>query len=288
MSYPMDAGAGPDSSGDSQSYDGSPVDNQSPSGPESGGQQASTGINPAWSKALEGVPNEFHRGLQEHFGRWDQNYTKLAQQFSPYRNFAEQKIDPDQLQQAWQLRGLLDSNPHEVLRRLSTALGVQIAQEQQEQKQQQQQESSQEFEGDPEDPRWAEMNRRQEMLDQQNQQLMNFLQQKSHQDEVSAAEAEVGQEIDALRQRYGDFDVVDVLQRASLMEEPNIEHAFQQQQEFLQREFQRSRSSANNRAPLVSPTNGGMPPSAEKNPAQYTKAERAAAFGALLQAHAQQ
>jgi len=281
----MDSGAGPESSGDSGSFDGSPVDNQSPSRNVGGGQssngQAPTGINPAWTAALEGVPNEFHKNLQEHFGRWDQNYQKLAQQYTPYKSFADQRISPQELQQAWQLRGLLDQNPHEVLRRLSTALGVKIAQEQQEQEQQ----SSQEPDGEPEDPRWAELNRRQEMLNQQNQQVLNYVQQRAHQEEVQAAEQEVGQEIEQLKQRHGDFDVVDVLQRASLMDEPNIELAFQQQQQFLQREFQRTRSTANYRAPLVSPTSGGMPPSAEKNPAQYTRAERTAAFGALLQAH---
>ena len=279
----MDSGAGPESSGDSGSFDGSPVSNQFPSGSTGGsGQgQSSTGINPAWTAALEGVPNEFHKGLQEHFGRWDQNYQKLAQQFTPYKNFADQRISPQELQQAWQLRGLLDSNPHEVLRRLSTALGVQIAQQQQEQEQS----SQEQQEGEPEDPRWAEFNRRQEMLNQQNQQIMEFVQSRAHQEEVSAAETEIGQELDQLMQRYGEFDVVDVLQRASLMDEPDIGMAFQQQQQFLQQEFQRTRSTANYRAPLVSPTSGGMPPSAEKNPAHYTKAERTAAFGALLQAH---
>lgn len=284
----MDSGAGPSSTGDSGSFDGSPVSNQSPSETSNGGggqTQAPTGINPAWSAALENVPNEFHKGLQEHFGRWDQNYAKLAQQYTPYRSFAEQKISPQDLQQAWQLRGLLDSNPHEVLRRLSTALGVQVSQAQQQQEQEQQTPSSQEQEGEPEDPRWAEINRRQEMLNQQNQQVLDFVQQRARQEEVSAAETEVGQEIEQLKQKYGEFDVVDVLQRASVMDEPSIEAAFQQQQQFLEKEFQRTRSSANNRAPLVSPTSGGMPPSAQKDPAHYTKAERTAAFGALLQAH---
>jgi hypothetical protein len=67
-------------------------------------------------------------------------------------------------------------------------------------------------------------------------------------------------------------------------QEPNMQLAYQQQQEFLRNAFQKTQSTAGQYAPNVAPTNGGIPPSAEKSPVDYTQDERVAAFGAMLKA----
>ena len=259
--------------GSSQDSGVSPV-SESTSAPESqGGGNQGTGVNPVWTAALEGVPAEFHPKLQEHFGKWDSNYQRMQQQYAPYKQFTQ--FEPQHLSQAWAMREMLNNNPMELYRRLTQALGLN---EQQSPGEFESEEEDSPFRGEDEDPRWTEFKQRQDALDAQQQQIAEFIQGRAESEVTEQWTNAFEQQIEALRQQHGDFDIEDVLTRASHMDDPDIGRAFQEQQNFLRREFQRSRSTANVRAPLVQPTTGGIPSSAQKDPAEYTKEERAEIF----------
>jgi len=263
--------------GSYQDSGASPVTDSSPASESQGGGNQQTGVNPVWTAALEGIPAEFHPKLQEHFGKWDSNYQRMQQQIAPYKQFTQ--YDPQHLSQAWAMREMLNNNPMELYRRLTQALGLS------EQQAQGEFEPEQEYEGqNDDDPRWSEFKARQDALDAQQQQIANFIQGRAEGEVTEQWQNAFEAQIADIQQRFGDFDVVDVLNRASQMDDPDIARAYIEQQEFLRREFQRTRSTANSRAPLVQPTTGGMPSSAQKDPADFTKEERAAMFRDMMNA----
>lgn len=77
-------------------------------------------INPAWEETLSKIPEEFHPALTPTFSEWDKNFQKVQQDFSPYKEFADNQIAPDRIQQAMQIADLLENNPRGVYDFLNT------------------------------------------------------------------------------------------------------------------------------------------------------------------------
>lgn len=77
-----------------------------------------TNGNPAWNELLSAVPQEFHPHLQKGFGEWDkgvqQRFQKVQQQYAPYKELADLKVDPTEINEAMQFRHLLQTSPKEV------------------------------------------------------------------------------------------------------------------------------------------------------------------------------
>lgn len=80
-----------------------------PAGDNSGGD--SNGFNPAWSPLLEKLPDEFHGMIAPTLKEWDQNFQRVQSQFSPYKDFAEQGVDPAQITASMQLAKVIQENP---------------------------------------------------------------------------------------------------------------------------------------------------------------------------------
>jgi len=96
--------------------------------------------NPAWNELLSAVPQEFHPHLQKGFGDWDkgvqQRFQKVQQQYAPYKELAELKVDPTEINEAMQFRHLLQTQPEEVFKWMQEQykFGQPVSQGQQENK----------------------------------------------------------------------------------------------------------------------------------------------------------
>src|SRR6185312_4085294 len=92
--------------GDAQNFTPSPAETQS--------------INPIYAEALNTVPQEFHRGLTEHFKRWDENHANSLKKWEPYKEF--EGVDPQQLRAARQVWDTISTDPVGVYQRMQQQL----------------------------------------------------------------------------------------------------------------------------------------------------------------------
>lgn len=256
---------------------------QSPQVTDSSG--SGNNINPAWKDVLDKVPTQFHSVFTPKLKEWDQNYQQLARDYAPYKQFSQQGVKAETLQQAMTLYNLIDQNPQEIYRRLGEALG----QFNQQVQQQGQQDQEQEFDYSPdeedpqdggqqqEDPRFVQMMQQMQMLQDQNN---NFQQQYL----TNQYSQQIDAEIKGLVQQHGQFDVQDVMNRflAQMQrgEDPSITKAYQEQQTFIQN-WQAAHQKAP--APQVLSPNGGMPTGQEQIPLK-TQDDRVAAVKRMLTA----
>lgn len=76
------------------------------------------GKNPAWDPILNLIPQEFHGMLTPELKKWDDVYRSKEQElqeFEAYKALAENKVDPDLIDQALYVMQQLQTNPQEVL-----------------------------------------------------------------------------------------------------------------------------------------------------------------------------
>ena len=71
-------------------------------------------VNPAWEDMLSKVPEEFHPALTPTLSDWDKNFQKVQQEYAPYKEFIENSIPVEAIQQSMQIRDLLENNPRGV------------------------------------------------------------------------------------------------------------------------------------------------------------------------------
>lgn len=85
------------------------------------------GDNPAWNSLLEKLPSSLHELVKPDLKEWDSGVTKKFQeihdQYAPYKSFAEQKIEAEELQQAYQLFQALQADPEAVYKRMAEYYG---------------------------------------------------------------------------------------------------------------------------------------------------------------------
>lgn len=77
--------------------------------------------NPAWESALEAIPQEFHSHLEKNFSEWDRGvqnrFQKVQQELAPlkaYQEFAELGLKPEQINEAMQIRHILNTQPRDL------------------------------------------------------------------------------------------------------------------------------------------------------------------------------
>lgn len=71
-------------------------------------------VNPAWEEMLGKVPEEFHTVLTPTLSEWDKNFQKVQQEYAPFKDFVENNIPVETIQQSLQIRDLLENNPRGV------------------------------------------------------------------------------------------------------------------------------------------------------------------------------
>lgn len=249
--------------------------------------------NPAWNPVLEGMPEVFANRARPHLRQWDDNYRQretelreLKEKYSPYEPYLT--VDPEAIQYGLGLVGRLQQDPLAVYNALNEhvrQLGL-LKDDQ----------SANGNVPDPnavnleeEDPRYAELARRQKEIDDRQQAFEQQLQEQAYNKQVETYESEINTAVGQLKQQFGNaVDEHDLLQRMLVQvqrgEELSAQRAFEDQKAFFQRMYanvSQQRSAPNVLAP------GGQPAAntPQKDPKDMNESERKAYFKQLLDAH---
>lgn len=179
---------------------------------ESTGTESS--INPAWSDLLSVVPSQLHSQVTPHLTKWDQNYQKsineVHSQYEPWKKYQEGGVSPDDVDYALGLLNALSENPTEVIKALQEWVGAENPEQQGQFNQTQQQQTPNNIEDDPilSHPKFQEM---QEALNT----MAGIILSNREKEQQDAADAELEEDLQTLRDEYGDFDEELVLALAS-------------------------------------------------------------------------
>lgn len=86
------------------------------------------GLNPAWEPVLGVLPEQFHEVVTPHFQKWDQeaqnrieSVNSQLKQFEAYKPFVEHGITPDEVEQGLRLMYEINNNPQSVYQALADA-----------------------------------------------------------------------------------------------------------------------------------------------------------------------
>ena len=107
----MESDSGQEITSESGSQESTSEDSQSQSFDQG---DAKPSHNPNWDGALSQLPDEFHKGLIPIFSEWDSNYKRDTERYAPYKQFADNNVDPQLLQAGFQLAEQLRNNPEEL------------------------------------------------------------------------------------------------------------------------------------------------------------------------------
>lgn len=198
-----------------------PIEDGQVQGTETGDTgESSPGLNPAWGEALSAIPEQFHSVLTPHFQQWDQAAQKRIEDvngqlkaFEGYKDFVDNGLTAEELAQGYQLLYELNQNPQAVYKALGEAYGFSTAVEtpEGEETEEDETEDSQNFL----DPRVDQLQQNLDLVAQ------TILQQEEKKI-ADAADAKLDAEIEALKQKYPNFDeryVLSLVANGATMEE---------------------------------------------------------------------
>jgi hypothetical protein len=197
-----------------------PIEDGEVQGTETGGGESSPGLNPAWSEALSAIPEQFHGVLTPHFQQWDQSAQSKIEQansqlrsFEAYKEFVDNDIKAEDLAQGYQLLYQLTQDPQAVYNALGEAygFGAAVPNPEGEETEETDETESQNFL----DPRVDQL---QSNLDLVAQTLIQQEEAKI----AAAADEKLDAEINALKEKYPNFDeryVLSLVANGATMEE---------------------------------------------------------------------
>lgn len=228
-----------------------------------------TGGNPAWDSLRSKLdPVSFHN-IQDDLKTFDKNaesrISSLNQQLKQYNELGS----PEQLQNYATIAQRLDTEPEVIYNALGEFLkqNGRLPETQQEmQDAVDEEEATSGNDEAPVDPRLAQ-------LEQQTQQMQEFLSQQEQMRIQQEADVVLGQEIDELKQAHPDFsedDVREVLMRAAFQLQSSGKAAKLSDvaQEYVDKTVNRIRAvpRPGDSAPRLLPTSGGMPGGQQAKP----------------------
>ena len=228
-----------------------------------------SGVNPAWESLRTKLdPVSFHN-IQDELKNFDKNaesrISSLNQQLKEYNELGS----PEQLQNYAAIAQRLDTEPEVIYNALGEFLkqnGRLPNNEAELQDAVDEEEATNENGEAPVDPRLAQ-------LEQQTQQMQEFLAQQEQMRVQQEADVVLGQEIDELKQAHPDFsedDVREVLMRAAFQLQSTGKTAklAEVAQEYVDKTVNRIRAvpRPGDNAPRLLPTSGGMPGGQQAKP----------------------
>ena len=229
--------------------------------------------NPAWNDDLAVVPEEFHPHLKGVFLKKDQYAQEVQQRFAPYKEFVEQGVKPEEIQQALQFAHFLNTNPRGVFDFLDKQYNYSNANQSQGNPAEQQEENV-DLGDDPTDisknPQFQQLAQQQEWIKQQFE-----AEQRAKQE--AAMDAQVQKEIQAIQSNYPTLDPREVITRAlgkqaaGITKDVDLEASAKELSEMFKNTNAPSRGSS---APPV--LGRSSLPSSQKKPGEMTREERTA------------
>jgi len=169
--------------------------------------------NPAWGEILDKTPAALHPMMTPVFEKWDKNFQEVQTKYAPYKDFVDQGITPEQINQSLQVLQLLNTQPRTVYDQMVATFGDEWGLTKQEAEQvaqqvQGQQEQTPEYDLSQQqsnvidiekDPRFVQMR---QQMDTMAQYLAGQIQQTEQQQVEEALDKEVA----GLEQKYGQFN----------------------------------------------------------------------------------
>lgn len=250
-------------------------------------QSSEPAIDPNWKALLEKVPDAFHGEITPFLKEWDGNFSKVQSQYAPYKDFAEQKIDPSQIKTALQLSKLLETNPRAVWDSLDSRFNYSATLRGQGQVEEEDEAEGDEDDSDDEDLEEFEFDIKQHpdflALQEQTQQMQAYLAQQQQAQEEARILKEIDNTWASLEQKFGGKldqdsrnDIISMtLAMAGPNEAPDLNKGYERYMSTVSRI---RNTSANNSAPNVLDGKGGVPAGKQydfSNPddvAEYLKA----------------
>lgn len=221
---------------------------------DGGAPVAEPSINPAWNPLLEKLPSSLHGIVTPTLKEWDSNYQqslqKVHSEYEPWKPLIEQQLDPADLYQSYQISQALEQDPQRFIEAVMEHYGIQLPQ------QGQQPEQLDDGEEDPgiydvsQDP---EFQRTRAMTEQMAKLLIAQQQQQQEAEEDEALDAD----LQAAREKLGEFDEDYVLQRVMYYEEdvPTAVQAYQAHVNSILSQHRNPGASA----PIIMGSGGGTP-----------------------------
>lgn len=239
----------------------------------------------AWAPILADIPKEFHGKIAPKLKSWDQGvsqrFQKIHEEYAPLKQFRDNGVTPEQLQNAWEISQALENDPVDFNIRLRDML---VAQGRiQEAEAVQDKIEAQQEEDDPYTAQIQQLRSQQEQFQQTLQQA--YLEEKNEQ-VMAEARSQVDAEIADLTSKIGQMSpayLQEIGTRASIMgQQQHRIVSLQEAHEATQRLIQfgnQSRPGAN--APRVSAGGGSLP---AKQPTKFATAdERKAAARQIIE-----
>lgn len=253
-------------------------------------QTQTDGGNPAWQELYGVLPESLKPVVDPVLQKWEQGNQQKIQQYAeqqkayePYKDFVENNIPAESIQQALAVMQMIDQNPQEFLQQMQTFYGLQeqpnVNQQQQQPNTQQQpnnepQGNDYSFDEQPfdleSDPRFKQIKEQQDIM-------ANFLAMQAQQEQQAKEDAQLEADLTSLREKYGDYDEDYVLGIA--MNGGELEDAVKKYKAL--EESIRTKPAADANLPNILTPGGGVP-SENVNPADWTDQQRKAHVMNLL------
>ena len=232
----------------------------SDSGPVDGGDNLASeaGGNPAWESLRTKLDPISFRAIEEDLKGWDKNaesrISNLNSQLKPYRDLGE----VDRLQSYAALAEQIDSNPEAIYEALGNFLRQNGRLPESQAEMQDAMDDTEEDGQEYRDPRF-------DQLEQQQEQMRQFLAQQEQTRVEQEADYALEQEIGQLQQTHPDFtddDVREILMRAAFeLSSGNQKNLDEVAKEYIEKTVNRIRAvpRPGDAAPRLLPTSGGVP-----------------------------
>lgn len=216
-------------------------------------------INPAWNPLLEKLPASLHGMVTPELLAWDKNVQQLVgkvhSEYEPWKPFKENNLDPNEIYQAWQAIQNLEANPQGFVDAVIEYYGLQQALAEQGQQPQVNDGDDGELApydiaSDPEFQRVTGLT----------EQMANLLLAQHQQQKDAQMDQQLNSDLNAAKQKMGNFDEDFVLQRMNATGE-SVEQAVTAYQTFEQNLIAQSRNPSAG-APIIMGSGGGTPATA--------------------------
>jgi hypothetical protein len=234
-------------------------------------QQPESGGNPAWKGMLDQLPAEFHKVVEPHLKQWDDRFRGEQEKYAAYKPYLDNGIQPDTINQALQFLQAVNTRPQDVYNWLVQQPGITPQQAAQVADQ------VDEIGGD-EDPNDARL----KAIEAQNQEIQKIIQREAERVEEDKFYSRIDQDMNALAKHYGFNEAAGkrimqfAFQNFERSGKFDLQAAYNDYQSFVAEV--RSQPRANDFAPNVLPTGGGVPPAPSTNFATMDSDERAEHF----------
>lgn len=247
-------------------------------------QSQGSSDNPAWKPLLDALPTSLHGMARPHLQEWDRNVQQLVQKvqspYQPYKSLIDEGVSMDEITQARNLMRMIASDPRTFYDRMTQHYADEWGLNQGSDQGQVEDEWE---EDDSDNPLAAQLREAHEQIAamQSNQETMANYLAGQHQTQLDAqANAQVEQEFDQAKAKYGDISpkqvgiiaAIAIQNGVTVPEAADIYFDGQPQQ------------AAQPKAPAVRvmPTTGGVPAAPPVNPAKLSGQDRRALITNIL------